>query len=166
MSTPLTRTTLFELLYPIDKIEFEKMKKRKFLSDQNGVSMLEFSISAALFYLLILGIIIWALVMWQMNTVQYAVERGARCAILQSPPNDKPKLCIDPLTYAADQSFGFSGVTNDMFELKSTPLGVGATAYTADCVSTSTQMRSVAAAMPFIQLGSDQLQAIYCRPQQ
>lgn len=88
---------------------------RLFARKSSGVAILEFAIVSALFFMLLLGGIFWGLTMWQLNTLQYASERGARCAILVSK-----EYCNTATTFAAENAVGlYSGgggiVTADNF---------------------------------------------------
>lgn len=144
-----------------------KMNRGKIAERQSGAATLEFALAATLFFSLLLGAVIWALVMWQVNTAQHAVERGARCAILPYPPGDQPRPCGDsPTAYAATQSFGLNNVTDSSYVSSQSVFGSGATAFIADCVTSSSSMTPITGSMQLIRLGSGALTVSYCRPQQ
>lgn len=95
--------------------------------------MVEFAVAASLFFMLLLGVAFWGMTMWQANTLQYAVERGARCAIISG--------CADsPDTFAAKQALGLStdsiGGNANRYVLQSSGNRDGGTVFYTACVRT------------------------------
>lgn len=154
---------------------------------QVGVSLLEFSISASLFFMLLLGAVLWGLNIWEMNTLQYAVERGARCAILPVSPTGQ-KLCGVTTEFAAKNALGLSSddgktgtVTSANFMVQTgTPnlAGTGSEQYSfspgasatsatfnASCVTTK-DINLFSAAMPLISAGGVAGTVRFCRVNQ
>lgn len=161
------------------------------IHNQAGVSLLEFSISAALFFMLLLGAVVWGLNIWEMNTLQYAVERGARCAILPVASNGS-KLCGSTTEFAAKSALGLSSpdgktglVTDQNFTSPDTSLSTGntigsepysfypnssagtptgnSTTFYASCVTTQS-VGLFSSAMPLISAAGTAGTVRYCRP--
>jgi len=56
--------------------------KARFIKNTHGASAVEFAIIAPVFFLLLFGAIECGQMLWTQNALQYAVERAARCAII------------------------------------------------------------------------------------
>jgi Flp pilus assembly protein TadG len=150
------------------------------LHRQAGVALLEFAISATLFLMLLLGTIIWGLNIWEMNTLQYAVERGARCAILPVAPNGQ-KQCGTTASFAANNAPGLNhqgGPVSESNFLESTGTygytlttsaytasGSGTTTFDAACVLTQ-NVSFFGATTRLISVGEVAGTMRYCRPLQ
>jgi Flp pilus assembly protein TadG len=52
-------------------------------SDQRGVAAVEFAMIAPIFFGLLIGIIDVGRYMWTLNTIQYAIDQGARSGVVQ-----------------------------------------------------------------------------------
>ncbi len=61
------------------------MRARKFIRDESGTSMVEFSIVMTLFFVVFFGIIEFSLALWQWNSVSKAAQLGARLAVVSNP---------------------------------------------------------------------------------
>lgn len=137
--------------------------------------MLEFAISAALFFMLIFGAIIWSLTMWQVNTLQHAVERGTRCAILPVAPSGG-KQCGDYTVFAANNAVALSTVNstnfsggNQTFTFTPAPTLYAAPStgsLTSVCVNTTNVMNPFAVAPGLLKAGPSIGSVTYCRPKQ
>ena len=51
--------------------------------DQRGVAAVEFAMIAPIFFGLLIGIIDVGRYMWTLNTIQYAIDQGARAGVVQ-----------------------------------------------------------------------------------
>jgi Flp pilus assembly protein TadG len=51
--------------------------------DQRGVAAIEFAMIAPIFFGLLVGIIDVGRYMWTLNTIQYAIDQGARAGVVQ-----------------------------------------------------------------------------------
>ena len=61
--------------------------------DQRGVAAVEFAMIAPIFFGLLIGIIDVGRYMWTLNTIQYAIDQGARAGVVQKlPPEDVTDL--------------------------------------------------------------------------
>lgn len=61
--------------------------------DQRGVAAVEFAMIAPFFFGLLIGIIDVGRYMWTLNTIQYAIDQGARAGVVQKlPPEDVTDL--------------------------------------------------------------------------
>lgn len=56
------------------------MKVKQFIRDVDGASLVEFAVTAPLFFLLMFGIIQAALMLWAQVGLQHGTEAAARCA--------------------------------------------------------------------------------------
>jgi Flp pilus assembly protein TadG len=56
--------------------------------DQRGVAAVEFSMIAPIFFGLLVGIIDVGRYMWTLNTIQYAIDQGARAGVVQQLSTD------------------------------------------------------------------------------
>lgn len=52
------------------------------IHNQSGATIVEAAVILPLYFALIFGILGWGLVLWQVNALQYAAEKSARCSIL------------------------------------------------------------------------------------
>lgn len=137
-----------------------------------GVVVLEFAIAATLFFLLLLGALLWGLTMWELNTLQYSSERGARCAILIS------KECGTATNFAAQNAYGLSAanagiVTADNFVFKNTPISYSTSTsdyekssridqYPVACVNTK-DVGTIPGRIAFIGMSGTFGSIMYCR---
>lgn len=55
------------------------------MRSESGASIVEAAVIAPLYFMLVLGILGWGLVMWSINSLQYAAEKSARCSVLPMP---------------------------------------------------------------------------------
>ena len=61
--------------------------------DQRGVAAVEFAMIAPIFFGLLIGIIDVGRYMWTLNTIQYAIDQGARAGVVQKlAPEDVTDL--------------------------------------------------------------------------
>lgn len=77
-----------------------------FVQSENATTLVEFAVIAALFFGILMGMLGFVLFMWQINTLQYAVENAARCKII----NQFDKTCVDEQTSGMKNSLGFEGI--------------------------------------------------------
>lgn len=145
-------------------------------SSESGAALLEFAISASLFFMLLLGIVLWGLTIWEMNTVQYATERGARCAILPSPATGS-KECGSTDSFALSNAYGLnstnilSGPASGYFSQNSedvayVPSGAtSSTTYKTQCV-TASNIGTIYGSLLLIKSGPSIGTTAYCRGQQ
>ena len=81
------------------------MITRGFFRDNSGASAVEFGITAPLFFMLLVGVVQGAMMLWTQLGLQQGVEMGARCASVDSV------LCGSTsatLSYAAQQTYGLN----------------------------------------------------------
>jgi Flp pilus assembly protein TadG len=64
------------------KWPFASGAKAGFITETHGASAVEFAMIAPVFFLLLFGAIECGQMLWTQNALQYAVERAARCAII------------------------------------------------------------------------------------
>lgn len=55
---------------------------KSLIDNQSGATIVEAAVILPLYFMLVFGILGWGLVLWQVNAMQYAAERSARCSIL------------------------------------------------------------------------------------
>lgn len=138
------------------------------LSRKNkGSSMLEFAISAALFIAILIGATIWALNIWRVATLQYAVEQGARCAIL--PGSSTGKKCVDAKTTANKNAFEMPEISQDNFKQDDKPNTFSDTSgvsVTTECVRTLNAANPFALASGLTRSGPGIGSVAYCRMKQ
>ena len=80
----------------------------------SGATIVEFAVVLPLFFMLTIGIFAWGLALWQINALQYAAERSARCDILPRPTSGT-KACGD-LNDIGNLSIGWiPGLTTNSF---------------------------------------------------
>ena len=78
---------------------------RRLLGDVGGSSIIEFGLTAPVYFLVAIGVIEAGLMLWTQLGLQHGVEAGARCASVNST------LCSGTTaiqTYAAQQSYGLN----------------------------------------------------------
>lgn len=136
--------------------------------------MTEFAIAITAFFMLLLGIVLWGMTIWQVNTLHFAVERGARCAILTSCP-DLPE------TFSAKEALGLSASSTgggaEKYLLQSGKNLPGATTFYTACIRTidknetnaqsgKSAVDSIAGSVPLIQSFAKLSTVRYCRPVQ
>jgi len=91
-----------------------------YLEDESGVAAVEFAIIAALFFVLLFGIIEFSLLLYDKAVITNASREGARTAILFTPPNPvgtdcygnaKTQAQIQALidAYVTDRLISFTG---------------------------------------------------------
>jgi Flp pilus assembly protein TadG len=71
--------------------------------DSAGSAAVDFAFTAPVFFLLVFGTIEYGRLLWAQNSIQYAVERAARCSAVN------PSVCPDDTataTFAASQVYG------------------------------------------------------------
>lgn len=81
------------------------MSVRRFHDDERGASIVEFGITAPVFFTMMFALIEGALVLWTQLGLQHGVELAARCASIN------PAVCSSASAiqnYAAKNSFGVS----------------------------------------------------------
>src|SRR3974390_1277722 len=81
------------------------MITRGFFRDNSGASAVEFGITAPLFFMLLVGVVQGAMMLWMQLGLQQGGEMGARCASVDSV------LCGSTsatLSYAAQQTYGLN----------------------------------------------------------
>ncbi len=57
---------------------------RKFLNETKGTTLLEFAIVGPVFLMLIIGMFYTCLMLFEVGSMQYAVQQAARCASVQT----------------------------------------------------------------------------------
>jgi Flp pilus assembly protein TadG len=81
------------------------MTRKEFLADTRGASAVEFGITGPLFFMLLIGLVQGAMMLWTQLGLQQGVEMGARCASVNT------SLCPDSASarsYAAQQTYGIN----------------------------------------------------------
>jgi len=78
---------------------------RELWRKQDGVAAIEFGLTAPVFFLLLFGILEFALLFWTQIGMQHGTEMAARCASVNTTlcPNDAAAQ-----SYASQQSFGLN----------------------------------------------------------
>lgn len=85
--------------------------------DQRGVAAVEFAMIAPIFFGLLIGIIDIGRYMWTLNTIQYAIDEGARAGVVQKlEPEDVTELVKGSLA-GLDASAIAVDVTDDAASL-------------------------------------------------
>lgn len=142
---------------------------------QSGATMVEFAVASAVFFMLLLGLVLWGMTLWQANTLQYAVERGARCAIISG-------CGAQPDAFAASQALGLAtagigGGAEKYVVQSSGNSDVGTANFYTACVRTvdrtetnpptnKSAVDSIAGAVPLIRSLAKLSSVRYCRPVQ
>lgn len=79
----------------------------RLLADQSGVAAIEFALIAPAFFALLLSIIDISRYMWELNTIQFAIDEAVRAGVIQQLSNEQ----IETLAVAALTSIDESKVT-------------------------------------------------------
>jgi Flp pilus assembly protein TadG len=92
---------------------------RKFCRNTEGVTAVEFAITAPIFFLVIFAIIELGAVLWTQLGLQHGTELAARCARINKTLCGTPN---DIQTYAAQQAYGLP-VTPAVFQASTAACG-------------------------------------------
>lgn len=72
--------------------------RARLLAEEAGVAAVEFALIAPAFFALLLSIIDICRYMWELNTMQFAIDEAVRAGVVQEMSNDDIKdLAIDSL---------------------------------------------------------------------
>ncbi len=134
----------------------------KLARDESGAATLEAALALPVFFMLAFGAIGWGLLLWEQNTLQYAVEQSARCQILPFAYNGK-KLCGSYAQWGVFNTFAIPGIAEDHFTERDVATSTGAKSYKSSCVDAS--FPNTLINIPLIQAPGS-LQATYCRASQ
>lgn len=146
---------------------------------QLGAALMEFALAATIFFMLLFGVVLWGLTMWEINTLHFAVERGARCAILPVPVTGT-KLCVagdtanDARVAAQAGAYGLSGgagssnalIGKNNFVEESRSVSVnGTSSFGTACMKTDS-VPTFVSSVGLIFGPSAVKSVVYCRPTQ
>ena len=67
---------------------------RKISNSCAGATIVEAALVMPLYFMLVLGVIGWGLVLWEVNSLQYAAEKSARCSVLPTDLQGN-RLCVN-----------------------------------------------------------------------
>jgi Flp pilus assembly protein TadG len=96
-----------------------------FIKDEEGVAAVEFAIIAALFFVLLFGIIEFSLALYDKAVITNASREGARTAILFTEPDPTSGCYVDAKTEAEVQAVVEGYVTNRLISFSAGPPAVG-----------------------------------------
>ena len=94
------------------------MKQRIFtrarlLADQSGVAAIEFALIAPAFFALLLAIIDISRYMWELNTIQFAIDEAVRAGVVQELSQDEIEdLAIEKLASIDESKVDVEAVTD------------------------------------------------------
>lgn len=143
------------------------MRNKIYSSAQSGSTLVEFAVAASLFFMLLLGAALWGMTMWQVNTLQYAVERGARCSIIGYADSTCQAQAVQnaPGLGSPSQIVSSNSFTVTSAQTNSFGTGQNAGIFFTACVSTS-GVGSIAGAVALIRSNLLLKSITYCRPAQ
>lgn len=93
-------------------------------NDRRGTTAIEFAIVAPVFIMLVIGLIYMCLVLFEVGSLHYAVEEGARCASVKST------VCTDSSAIVAYTKNHYFGPTSPTFTPASAACGNSVTGST------------------------------------
>lgn len=160
-------------------MRFEKVRHFR---PQTGAAILEFAIGALLFLMLVMGAIVWGLSMWEINTLHYSIQRGARCDILPNQALPLVKECGTTTEYAARSAYAlpvstvpnekvgdyYGSVAQDFsYTLDSSTFDlVNNHTYKSACVSTKQMANPFSVASSILKISPNVEAMTYCRSKQ
>jgi Flp pilus assembly protein TadG len=100
------------------------VKVRRFISDAEGATAVEFGLTAPVFFALLFGVINGGMLLWTQLGLQHATEMAARCASINK------NLCADATAvrnYASTQALGL-GMPASVFTVAQPACGSQVTA--------------------------------------
>jgi len=91
--------------------QFRAKSARPFLRDRRGTTALEFALLAPALFSLILGAIEFGRFLWTVEALNYSVQEGARCALIQPDGNCTTAAAIQTFAASASPQLHFSAST-------------------------------------------------------
>jgi Flp pilus assembly protein TadG len=100
------------------------------IHDERGSAIVEAAFAVPIFLMFVLGSLFYTLTLWEVLTLEYAVQLSARCEILPQPTVGE-KQCGTYQTYGERNAYGMSLVDNNFSKDFTTIV----TPYQAACVT-------------------------------
>ncbi len=73
--------------------------RARLLADQSGVAAIEFALIAPAFFALLLAIVDISRYMWELNTIQFAIDEAVRAGVIQELSQEEIEdLAVEALT--------------------------------------------------------------------
>jgi Flp pilus assembly protein TadG len=89
----------------------KKPRRGGLVHDTHGDTLVEFALSAVLFFLTIFGIAEFGIAVWQYNTVADLAKEGARWAAVHGAASPAPASGTAVRDYVSLRAIGISGIT-------------------------------------------------------
>lgn len=78
--------------------------RTRLLADEAGVAAVEFAMIAPAFFSLLLSIVDVSRYMWELNTIQFAIDEAVRAGVVQEMSNDDIKALAIESLHTMDES--------------------------------------------------------------